>query len=225
MRGLKLAALAVALGASTAAMAVTNHVKNGSFEDGLADWGISGSDGQGVPPVAIFYDNAADYPIGAFGEAVPGDNSASLSPDAVGKRAAYFVSDLAGPQILSQFVTLGPGTYRFGLSAYAPANGLANAGDARFQASFFGLTLVDFKLSEQPGLRWQHFTSTFTKTSTGTGSINLLFNSNLVPSKDIVIDRVYVVAVPEPASWAMLIAGFGLVGVSARRRKAHSAAA
>jgi hypothetical protein len=46
-----------------------------------------------------------------------------------------------------------------------------------------------------------------------------------VPSKDVVIDRVYVAAVPEPASWAMLIAGFGLVGVSARRRKAHSAAA
>ena len=27
------------------------------------------------------------------------------------------------------------------------------------------------------------------------------------------------VAVPEPASWAMLIAGFGLVGAAARRRR------
>jgi hypothetical protein len=30
-------------------------------------------------------------------------------------------------------------------------------------------------------------------------------------------------AVPEPASWAMLIAGFGLVGASARRRRALAA--
>jgi hypothetical protein len=30
-------------------------------------------------------------------------------------------------------------------------------------------------------------------------------------------------AVPEPATWAMLLAGFGLVGVSARRRRALAA--
>lgn len=34
-----------------------------------------------------------------------------------------------------------------------------------------------------------------------------------------------VVAVPEPATWAMLVAGFGLVGVSLRRRKPRSVAA
>ena len=34
-----------------------------------------------------------------------------------------------------------------------------------------------------------------------------------------------VIAVPEPASWAMLIAGFGLVGAIARRRQAHQVAA
>jgi hypothetical protein len=31
-------------------------------------------------------------------------------------------------------------------------------------------------------------------------------------------------AVPEPASWAMLIAGFGLVGAAARRRRTVVAA-
>jgi hypothetical protein len=33
------------------------------------------------------------------------------------------------------------------------------------------------------------------------------------------IDNLATAAIPEPATWAMLIAGFGLVGVAARRRK------
>jgi hypothetical protein len=32
-------------------------------------------------------------------------------------------------------------------------------------------------------------------------------------------------AVPEPASWALMVGGFGLVGVVARRRAARAAAA
>ena len=218
MRKITMLAVGAALLSTAPAGAVVNNlVTNGSFENGLAGWGISGSDGQNFPPVAIFYNNNNPYPNGAFGELIPADNSGSLSPDAPGTRAAYFVSDLANPQILSQFVTLGPGRYRFGLSTYAPANGLRNAGDARFQATFFGITVADFMLSSQPAQTWQHFAGTFTKTTFGTGSINLGFSSNFVPSKDIVIDRVYVAAVPEPASWAMLIGGFGLVGLMRRR--------
>lgn len=49
------------------------------------------------------------------------------------------------------------------------------------------------------------------------------FNSNKNPSKDIVIDRVYAVAIPEASTWAMLITGFGLVGGAARRRRRHFA--
>jgi len=32
-------------------------------------------------------------------------------------------------------------------------------------------------------------------------------------------------AVPEPATWAMMIAGFGLIGAAARRRRSGMAAA
>ena len=38
-------------------------------------------------------------------------------------------------------------------------------------------------------------------------------------------DAIRVGAIPEPASWAMMLAGFGLVGASMRRRKPVSAAA
>ena len=39
------------------------------------------------------------------------------------------------------------------------------------------------------------------------------------------LDNVVVSDVPEPSTWAMLIAGFGLVGVAARRRRTAALAA
>jgi hypothetical protein len=38
------------------------------------------------------------------------------------------------------------------------------------------------------------------------------------------LDNVVVTQVPEPATWAMLIAGFGLVGSAMRRRRTAVAA-
>ena len=211
--------------ASTPALAVNNLVQNGSFESGLANWTIGGSDGQGFPPVAIFYNSASAYPIGAFGEAVPPDNSISLSPDTVGNRAAYFVTDLARAQSLSQTIFLTPGRYEFGFSAFAPQNGYNNVGDARFQATILGTTVANYLVSTGPVRTWQGFTGQTTIQTAGLYTVNFQFDTNRNPSKDVVIDRVYVAAVPEPASWAMLIAGFGLVGAGMRRRANREAAA
>lgn len=208
---------AALLVASPALAVVNNLVNNGSFEAGLANWTIGGSDGQGFPPVAIFYNNNSAYPIGAFGEAVPPDNSVSLSPDAVGGRAAYFVTDLARAQSLSQTIFLTPGRYEFGFSAFAPQNGFNNAGDARFQATILGTSVANYLVSTGPVRTWQAFTGQTTIQTAGLYTVNFQFDTNLTPSKDVVIDRVYVAAVPEPASWAMLIAGFGLVGLLRRR--------
>ena len=44
-------------------------------------------------------------------------------------------------------------------------------------------------------------------------------------SNSFEIDNLATAAIPEPATWAMLIAGFGLVGVAARRRKFANASA
>ncbi len=43
---------------------------------------------------------------------------------------------------------------------------------------------------------------------------------NADDNHDDLIIRVTAGAIPEPATWAMLIAGFGLVGLAARRRRA-----
>jgi hypothetical protein len=210
-------AVSATLLAASPALAITNLVSNGSFENGLANWTIGGSDGQNFPPVAIFYNSASAYPIGAFGESVPPDNSASNSPDAVGQRAAYFVTDLARAQSLSQTIFLTPGRYEFGFSAFAPQNGYNNAGDARFQATILGSTVANYLVSTGPVRTWQAFTGQTTIQTAGLYTVNFQFDTNLNPSKDIVIDRVYVGSVPEPESWAMLLAGFGLIGLMRRR--------
>ncbi len=223
------AALAAAMIAGSAQAA--NLVTNGSFEDGLNGWTIGGIDNQnppGFPPAAIFYNNPAAYPIGAFGEAVAPDNSMSASPDAVGDRAAYFVSDLTVNQSLSQQIFLLAGTYEIGFSAYAPANGFANAGDASFSGSIAGVELANYLVSSGPVTTWQAFSGQSVVGAAGVFDIEFVFNTNFVPSKDVVIDRVYVTrvgGVPEPSSWAMLIAGFGLVGAARRRRRDITVAA
>jgi hypothetical protein len=213
-----------------------NLVSNPSFESGLAGWTVGGIDTQGYPPVAIFYGVGAGYPTGAFGEAVPVDNAAgSLSPDAAGARGLYFVSDFTVGQKVSQTIFLKPGNYQIGFSVYAPDNGYSNAGDARFSGTIAGVTLADYLVSEGPRTTWQHYGGTATVVATGLYEVAFLFDTNLFPSKDVVVDRVYVLAgggggpelpiVPEPATWAMLIAGFGLVGAAARARRSRHALA
>lgn len=63
---------------------------------------------------------------------------------------------------------------------------------------------------------------TFTTTSfsfVGTGSsATLSAFSGGVDNVDAILDNVSVTAVPEPATWAMMLGGFGMLGAAARRR-------
>jgi len=163
----------VALLATLAVPALAqNLVANGSFENqGEVDnwyvfdgWTLGGTDGDSPlrPPARIYYNNSGDYPNGAYNEAIPVNNAFTISPDAAGQRAAYFVSDFAGPQTLSQMLHLMPGTYEIGFSAYAPANGYANAGDARFTGEILGVTLANYLVSTGPATTWQTFSGTTT---------------------------------------------------------------
>lgn len=220
MRKLLLAALLAAPLLASAAQ--TNLLTNGSFEDGLNGWTVSGTllDAPGYPVVSLFYNSATPYPTGAYGEAVNPDNAISPSPDAVGERAAYFVDDFAQPETLSQTIQLVAGTqYEFGFDAYLPQNGVNNAGPAAFSASFDGVTFGDFSVGNGPAQEWVHYSAIGTAVSTGNATFTFSFLTNANPSKDVVIDRVYVMtAVPEPETYALMLAGLAAVGFMSRRR-------
>lgn len=223
--------LAIGLVAASVASAASaaNLVSNGSFESGLTGWTYTGGENpppntQLYPPVAIFYGAAQAYPNGAFGEAVPANNAATNSPDAAGTRAAYFVSDFANNpnQTLTQSIYLTAGTYQIGFSAYAPANGYANTGDAAFSGIVATLALASYNVSAGPVQTWQTFADEVIITTDGFYDAQFTFYTNRFPSKDIVVDQVYVIAgnppigVPEPLSLALL--GSGLLGLAAARR-------
>jgi hypothetical protein len=253
MKSILLAGVIAAVAAASPAAAVTNLLANGSFEaagttgpGAYSGWTKSGTVGDAFPAIVINYNSTAAYNAGgAFGERVTPDNIvASASPDAVGTRAAYFVGDRSVNETIYQDIFLAPGNYRVGFSYYLTQNGLSNVNNSSLSVSILGINLANTMITSLSTAKtWLYATGIGTIQFAGTYRTALTFNSNGFPSKDVVVDRVFGIAttdgpgilippapdsvvpgIPEPATWALLIVGFGMVGLSARHRNRAVAA-
>ncbi len=227
MRTLTIAAVMAGMALAGSANAATNLIINGSFEDGAIGVGPAGftnwvytaiEPGNALPQI-IGLGAAADYPNGAFGEGIPADAPGnSDSPDAVGQKAAYFVGD-AALETLEQSTVLGAGRYKMGFSAYVPFNGFNNRFNASFIGNVGGQNLATFNVDgTTPGV-WKEYSAEVTLAQ-GTYTTKFTFDSDAFPAGDVVIDRAYLIAVPEPTTWGLMIVGFGAAGSMIRRRRA-----
>ena len=194
-----------------------NLLKNGSFETALnpvTDW-TAGTVGAFTYPVLI-----VNYGPGAVsGEALPLDNAVSLSPDAVGSKAAYFVEDVGTLTLTQSFTVLTTGNYNVGFDTYVPANGFSNPFNSTFSGKVDATSVLTTSVGSLPKTTWQSNTAVV-NLSAGVHTVTFSFTPSGVQAKDLVLDRVYVVAtpVPEAETLAMMAAGLAAIGFIARRR-------
>ena len=217
-------AAAVPVGANAA-----NLITNGSFESPvlateylnhavgsstLAGWEIVGPAFESVSQVRSDFSGNPGYSFPAF------DGNTWLD-------LAGFVSN--SPTGVRQSVATNPGA-RYELSFYVGNVTGPLFGTSTTVGVEFGSGGTDFSCTNAapgPTLTWQRCTSTFVAADLAT----VIVFRNLDPSTDYsaAIDNVALTldpvsgAVPEPASWAMMLVGFGLVGSTLRKRGSRSA--
>lgn len=202
MKNLLLAAtISIAAFAATSANA-TNLITNGDFETGnLAGWALADSDsgswfviGNGAPTAL----NGFPTPVLSGG----GDFVA--------------MTDQFGPgsHNLSQTLVLGAGS--FVLSFDARGSDQSNSGgapDQQYIVTVDGTTIAGPIIDPN----WASFSYTLTL---GAGSHTIAFQENddrLYYAAGL--DNVSLTAVPDASTWALMIAGFGMVGFAMRRRE------
>lgn len=208
MRNAYLLATAALLGAAAPTVAA-NLIVNGGFE--ATGFGGTGS----------------YYNIGSGGDhAVPGDFGFTVSSNNVDIIAnGVYTAGLAGGgaynldlvgygatgEISRSFATVLGKSYLVSLDYNQ--NGSGRQAEVRIDGLAIG-TLIGSST-------WQNFTTSFI----GTGATVTFAVTNTVGGGNagVVLDNISVTAVPEPAAWGMMLAGFALIGFAKRRTVALAA--
>lgn len=229
---LSLIALVAAVAAVPASATSTNLLVNGSFENGLDGWNVvgfgDGLKGYQAPTIGTYNTVNAAYPVVKSSNSVANPNF-----DAAGSKFLYLNSDV-GIQTISQTVDLVAGTsYTFGFDYLLPGNGVNNINSAILTASIANAPFATFAaLGGSTADVWKLASGTQTFIANQTGKFAFSFAAQGFAAKDFAVDRVFLAktsqvtaAVPEPATWAMMLTGFAMVGVAVRRRRGRNSAA
>ncbi len=182
--------------AAAPAAASTNLVTNGGFETGdFAGWTQFGN----TEYTSIEPSYYMETETSVFGtDPSEGSYQAIFGPAGISGGITQTIATTAGRAY----------NIRFDLYAFPGGNS--------FVADFGGTTLLDNAFTE--GLTYTSLSYQVVASSAATA---LSFTTRHDPSY-FLVDNVSISAaggVPEPATWALLIAGMGFVGVAARRRR------
>lgn len=206
-----LIALIAAATITTGAQAVT--LINGSFESGAAIPGgsvnVAANDTTTVTGWRALNANI-DYVSSSVWDAAAGSRSIDLAGTAAGGILQRINGFTPGEQYKVVFsMSANP----FG----ANGNYLATLSVTGGVAQTF--TYVKTAANSPTNMLYQRFTYLFTASS-ALQNIQFRANNTALARNGFgpVIDRVGISLVPEPASWTMLIAGFGMIGFAMRRR-------
>lgn len=204
-----IAAAALALPATANAATIVN----GSFESASVNPG-GGFLSLGFGSTAItgwtVGGDGVDY-IGGYWQAADGTRSIDLSRNGAGS-ISQTLSTVIGQSYTVTFALAGnpdggPGTKV--LLTLGTPGGLT-------QVDTFNVTGANTRAN----MGWQTYSYTFRAASTST---TLTFESATNTAFGPALDQVAIAAVPEPASWALMIAGVGFTGGALRTRRRNAA--
>ncbi|HEV2568727.1 choice-of-anchor C family PEP-CTERM protein [Sphingomonas sp.] len=207
MRKLLISAL-VAVTLPAAAGAVT--IANGSFENGIDPGSFTtlGAGSNGITDWTVL-GGSVDY-IGSYWQASDGVRSVDLSGNAIGTLGQVVTGLTAGQSYTVTFdVSRNPD------GGVTPRTGVFTAGGQTFNFSYSDAT------SNRANMKWETVSYSFLATGSS-ALISFASDSSGGCCFGPALDNVRIAAVPEPASWAMMIGGFALLGAAARRRRSNA---
>lgn len=178
------------------------------------------SKGPSTNPVRNRYNDSRAFLAATYsGPSPDGGNFIGFDSDQVGDGAGKYNSPFN--QTITGLTT--GSTYK--LTYYWAGSQLQNRAGAttsQMTATFGGVTQTTgtpIVVGSQGFVGWSKVTNYFTATSSSDTLSFLAFGTPAGAPPFALLDGVSLTAVPEPAMWALMVGGFGLVGAAARRRR------